>query len=73
MQSNLTAGYSMAKHNQISDFKATFTGKCEEPVDKIYFRAKDEINQYAEAWVKSKIMLSGKGAGKPEAPGAPPA
>ena len=73
MQANMTAGYSLAKHNQISDFKASFSGKVEEPCDKIYFRQKDEINQYAEAWVKSKIILSAKGGpGKPGADVPPP-
>ena len=40
--------------------KSQFQGKVEEPVDKIYFRQKDEINQYAESYVKSKIMLTNK-------------
>ena len=50
----------MDKHNQISSFKDTFKGKQEEPVDKIYFRQKDEINQYSEAYFKSKHILSSK-------------
>ena len=57
---SMTAGYSMGKYNQISDMKATFQGKVEEPVDKIYFRMKDEINQYAEAYAKCKDMLGTK-------------
>ncbi len=59
----------MGKYNQISDMKATFQGKVEEPVDKIYFRMKDEINQYAEAYAKSKDMLSNKHKGVPKAQG----
>ena len=44
LHANHIPGYTMNKHNQISDFKATFKGKVEEPVDKIYFRQKDEIS-----------------------------
>ena len=58
LHSNHINGYTMDKHNQISDFKATFKGKTEEPVDKIYFRQKDEINQYSEAYFKSKSILT---------------
>ena len=50
----------MDKYNQISLFKATFQGKVEEPVDKIYFRVKDEISEYAEAKEKSKGIFSSK-------------
>ena len=52
----------MDKHNQSSTMKETFKGRTEEPVDKIYFRQKDELNQYSEAWVKSKIIMT-RGAG----------
>ena len=38
LNQNFASGYTMEKHNQISDFKDTFKGKQEEPVDKIYFR-----------------------------------
>ena len=72
LQMNNTPGYSMSKYNQISTTKTQFQGKVEEPVDKIYFRLKDEINQYAEAYQKSKIMLGTKGqpqkGGDPAAP-----
>ena len=57
---NQIPGYTMNKHNQTSTFKESFQGKAEEPVDKIYFRQKDELNQYSEAYFKSKIILSGK-------------
>ena len=50
----------MDKFNQVSLFKATFQGKVEEPVDKIYFRVKDEISEYAEAKEKSKGIFSSK-------------
>ena len=49
LHANHICGYTMNKHNQISDFKDKFKGKVEEPVDKVYFRQKDEINQYAVA------------------------
>ena len=57
---NMTPGYTMDKHNQTSCFKDHFQGKAEEPVDKIYFRQKDELNQYSEAYFKSKIILADK-------------
>ena len=60
MSSNFCPGYTMDKHNQISAFKEQFQGKVEEPVDKIYFRQKDDINQYSEAYFKSKHILSEK-------------
>ena len=60
MNINMIPGYSMNKYNQISSFKDTFQGKTEEPVDKIYFRQKDEINQYSEAYFTSKHILSSK-------------
>ena len=50
----------MDKHNQISTAKDCYRGKAEEPVDKIYFRQKDELNQYSESYFKSKHILSEK-------------
>ena len=60
LNQNIMPGYTMDKHNQISSFKDTFQGRQEEPVDKIYFRQKDEINQYSEAYFKSQHILSNK-------------
>ena len=44
MTMNQIPGYTMNKHNQTSTFKDSYKGKADEPVDKIYFRQKDEIN-----------------------------
>ena len=60
LNQNMSPGFTMDKHNQISTFKDTFLGKTEEPVDKIYFRVKDDINIYSEAYFKSKHILSSK-------------
>ena len=60
LHQNHVPGYTMDKYNQISLFKSTFQGKVEEPVDKIYFRVKDEISEYAEAKEKSKGIFSSK-------------
>ena len=49
LHANHILGYNMNKENQISNMKTSYIGKVEEPVDKIYFRQKDEINQYAVA------------------------
>ena len=57
LHSNHIPGYTMTKHNQISDFKDSFQGKVDEPTDKIYFRQKDELNQYAEARCKAAHIL----------------
>ena len=65
---NFTPGYTMTKHNQISHFKETHQGKVEEPVDKIYFRQKDEINQFAEARCKALIILRSDKAAGPVVP-----
>merc|ERR1719240_800874 len=70
MATNMMPGYTLTKHNQISSFKDQYQGKVEEPVDKIYFRQKDEINQFAEAKSKALIILR---TGKNVAPVADPA
>ena len=59
MHANHVAGYTMDKHNQHGTMKETFKGRVEEPVDKIYFRQKDELNQFAEAKFKSKHIMRG--------------
>ena len=41
-----------------SRYKETFMGKSEEPVDKVYFRRKDGLADYAEALFKSKVVLA---------------
>ena len=43
-----------------STFKDDFQGKVEEPVDKVYFRRRDEASMYAEAYFKNKIMVGKK-------------
>ena len=43
-----------------STFKEDFKGKVEEPVDKVYFRRRDEASMYAEAYFKNKIMVGKK-------------
>ena len=62
MNQNVVAGYSLDQYNNISTFRDRFTGKCDEPVDKIYFRQKDELNQYSEAYFRSKSILQRGGA-----------
>ena len=68
MNQNMMPGYTMDKHNQISYFKDTFKGEQEEPVDKIYFRQKDELNQFAEARCKALIILRSNKAAGPVVP-----
>ena len=38
-----------------STFKDDFRGEVEEPVDKVYFRRRDEASMYAEAYFKNKV------------------
>ena len=40
-----------------STFKDDFRGDIEEPVDKVYFRRRDEESMYAEAYFKNKVPL----------------
>ena len=46
--------------NDTTHFKETFTGKREEEVDKVYFRTKDNLSNYAEALFQTKIVLTKK-------------
>jgi hypothetical protein len=39
-----------------STFKDDFRGEVEEPVDKVYFRRRDEASMYAEAYFKNKVL-----------------
>ena len=43
-----------------STFKSDFKGEVEEPVDKVYFRRRDEESMYAEAMFKNKILAGKK-------------
>eukprot|EP00347_Sterkiella_histriomuscorum_P017254 403350100 len=55
----LNPQYSL-NQNMKSTFKDDFKGDIEEPVDKIYFRRRDEASQYAEFLFKSKVVLTKK-------------
>merc|ERR1719464_274876 len=51
-QLNLNPGYQMDNGMDTSHFRETFKGNKVEDTDKVYFRKKDEIVNYAEAYVK---------------------
>ena len=46
--------------NDKTHFADTFKGKRDEDVDKVYFRRKDNLSDYAEALFKTKLVLTKK-------------
>ena len=48
----------MDDNNFVTTIQETFKGEIEEPVDKIYFRRRDEHSQYAECLFKSKVSIN---------------
>jgi hypothetical protein len=44
----------------VTNFRETFKGEKGEETDKVYFRKKDELSNYAEAWLKSKVLMTKK-------------
>ena len=44
----------------LTHFRETFKGEKIEETDKVYFRKKDEISEYAECLYKSKALMTKK-------------
>jgi hypothetical protein len=57
---SVNPGYRLEANAAVSHFKETFKGEREEPCDKVYFRKKDELSNYAEVLFQSKVVLSKK-------------
>ena len=60
MWMSVNPNYRMENKMDMTQFKATHTGQKDEPTDKVYFRKKDEIIDYAEAMFRSKILINKK-------------
>lgn len=56
----LNPQYRMDEEKQASEAKAQFKGASDEPVDKIYFRRRDEHSRYAESLFMTKQVLTKK-------------
>ena len=59
MNLNFNPRYYAEDQMQTSHFMETFKGAKEEPTDKVYFRKKDEMVNYAECAFKSQIIMRG--------------
>jgi hypothetical protein len=60
MQLNVNPSYQIEQKLDMTHFRETFKGEKEEETDKVYFRKKDEISEYAECWLKSKVLMTKK-------------
>jgi hypothetical protein len=60
MQLNINPSFQIEQRMDLTNFRETYTGEREEEVDKVYFRKKDEMVNYAEAMFKSKQLLTKK-------------
>jgi hypothetical protein len=60
MQLNINPSFQIAQRMDVTEFRQTFKGEVEEEVDKVYFRKKDEMVNYAEASFKMKHLLTKK-------------
>jgi len=60
MQLNINPSYQITQRMDVTNFRETFKGEKGEETDKVYFRKKDELSNYAEAWLKSKVLMTKK-------------
>ena len=56
----MNAAYKVDNGNNITHFRETFKGAKEEPTDKVYFRRKDEVSEFAECMFQSKVLMTKK-------------
>lgn len=56
----INPNYRLENKMDCTQFRDTFKGHREEPVDKVYFRKQDEVSAYAEAMFKSSILMTKK-------------
>lgn len=52
--------YRLENKMDSTQFRDTFKGQRDEPVDKVYFRKQDQVSAYAEAMFKSSILMTKK-------------
>ena len=60
LQLNINAGYHMDNGMAITTNRMTHTGEKVEETDKVYFRKRDEVSNYAEFMFKAKILINKK-------------
>ena len=65
MNLNFNPRYYSEGQMEKSHFMETFKGEKEEPTDKVYFRKKDEMVDYAEHSFKSQIIMRGNASFNP--------
>ena len=54
------SGVSSISYKATSNFVSSVFHMYSEPTDKVYFRKKDEVSNYAEFMFKAKILLNKK-------------
>lgn len=60
MQLNINPAFQIEQRMDVTQFRDTFKGEKVEETDKVYFRRKDEITEYAECMFKSKVLIEKK-------------
>ena len=60
MWASVNPQYRLDNKMDSTEFRSTFKGVREEPVDKVYFRKADWVSKYAEALQKAKILVTKK-------------
>jgi hypothetical protein len=60
MQLNVNPAFQIEQRMDVTEFRETFKGEKVEETDKVYFRRKDDITEYAECMFKSKVLIDKK-------------
>lgn len=60
MQLNINPSFQIDQRMDVTHFRETFKGERAEECDKVYFRRKDEISEFAECLCKSKALMTKK-------------
>ena len=60
MQLNINPSFQIEQRMDVTHFRETFKGEKMEETDKVYFRKKDPVSEYAECMFKSKVLMTKK-------------
>jgi hypothetical protein len=60
MQLNINPAYQIEQRMDLTNFRETYKGEKVEATDKVYFRKKDDMIEYAECLFKSKVLMTKK-------------
>lgn len=60
MQLNINPSFQIEQRLDVTNFRETYKGEKMEETDKVYFRKKDEVSEYAECMFKSKVLMTKK-------------